>query len=52
MLCLGTIEHSRVFQLKDLEMGSVLGEGFFGRVYKATHKRTGEFLVVKELKDT
>eukprot|EP00040_Diaphanoeca_grandis_P001676 m.19155 g.19155 ORF g.19155 m.19155 type:complete len:879 (-) comp12356_c0_seq1:190-2826(-) len=43
----------QIFQFKDLEMGGeVLGEGFFGRVYKAVNPKTGQVTVVKELKVT
>eukprot|EP01147_Barroeca_monosierra_P011128 gene11128-3188_t len=41
-----------LFRLTDLEWDEQLGEGFFGRVFKATHKRTGESVVVKELKES
>jgi len=43
---------SSVFQLKDLQMGRVLGEGFFGRVYEASNTKTGQQVVIKELKET
>ena len=33
--------------LKDYKQGSQLGEGSFGRVIKATHKRTGEKMAIK-----
>lgn len=39
-----------LFRMTDLQLGDILGEGFFGRVYKAQHRRTGEYMVVKRLK--
>eukprot|EP00043_Microstomoeca_roanoka_P019760 m.229405 g.229405 ORF g.229405 m.229405 type:complete len:623 (-) comp17052_c2_seq1:206-2074(-) len=41
--------HSSVFRMTDLEVGAVLGTGFYGRVLQCTHKFTGETVVVKEL---
>ncbi|EGD83226.1 TKL/LISK/LIMK protein kinase [Salpingoeca rosetta] len=38
-----------LFRLTDLEWKEQLGEGFFGR---AVHKRTGQAVVVKELKES
>ena len=46
-----TIQHS-LFKINDLEVGATLGEGFFGRVYLAKHRRTGHTVVVKELKES
>ncbi|EGD75012.1 TKL/LISK/LIMK protein kinase [Salpingoeca rosetta] len=40
---------SSVFRITDLEVGRVLGKGFYGRVLQCTHKYTGETVVVKEL---
>ncbi|RWS10369.1 LIM domain kinase 1-like protein, partial [Dinothrombium tinctorium] len=39
----------RIFRPSDLVQGQLLGKGFFGEVYLATHKETGECMVLKEL---
>lgn len=39
----------RIFRASDLVKGELLGQGFFGRVYKVTHRETGEIMVLKEL---
>ncbi|CAL1543026.1 unnamed protein product [Lymnaea stagnalis] len=41
-------EH-RVFRAVDLLLGEILGQGFFGQAIKATHRVTGEQMVLKEL---
>ncbi|XP_071791066.1 LIM domain kinase 1-like isoform X1 [Asterias amurensis] len=39
----------RIFRPSDLIKGEVLGQGFFGKAIKVTHRGTGEVMVVKEL---
>ncbi|KAK3865597.1 hypothetical protein Pcinc_028808 [Petrolisthes cinctipes] len=42
-------KNHRIFRASDLTQGELLGKGFFGQVYKMTHSKTGEVMVLKEL---
>jgi LIM domain kinase 1 len=43
------VEYIRCFKHHDLEVGEVLGNGFFGQVYKVKHKGTGQEMVMKAM---
>ncbi|XP_043482401.1 LIM domain kinase 1 isoform X1 [Leptopilina heterotoma] len=42
-------KNQRIFRASDLVKGELLGKGFFGQVYKVTHRDTKEIMVLKEL---
>ena len=39
----------KCFRLNDLEIGEVIGNGFYGSVHKICHKHTGQVMVMKEM---
>lgn len=41
--------HCRCFRLADLDIGEVIGKGFYGNVTKVTHRHTGQTMVMKEM---
>lgn len=45
-----SLSEGKVFWSSELDFKEMLGEGFFGRVTRVVSKRTGEVMVMKELK--
>ena len=43
------LKYLRCFRLSDLEIGDVIGHGFYGNVTKITHRHTGQEMVMKEM---
>ena len=43
------LKYLRCFRLSDLEIGDVIGRGFYGNVTKITHRHTGQEMVMKEM---
>lgn len=43
------VHNQRIFRASDLIIGEMLGRGFFGQVYRVTHRETKEVMVLKEL---
>ncbi len=41
--------HFRVFRSRDFILGETLGEGFFGRAIKVTHRDTQDVMCLKVL---
>jgi hypothetical protein len=41
---------SKEFTLNDFQLGSMKGEGRFGKFYPAVHKKTGFLVGIKEIK--
>lgn len=46
----GRADYTHCFRLNDLEQGELLGEGFYGSVYKVKHRYTGQVMVMKEMR--
>lgn len=42
-------DYTQCFRLGDLEIGGVIGQGFYGSVTKVRHKYTGQEMVMKEM---
>ncbi|XP_064392654.1 LIM domain kinase 1-like [Halichondria panicea] len=46
----GKADYTHCFRLNDLEQGELLGEGFYGSVYKVKHRYTQQVMVMKEMR--
>lgn len=47
----GKADYTECFRLNDLELGEVIGRGFYGSVCKVTHKFTSQVMVMKEMRN-
>lgn len=47
--CRKSIHSQKIFRASDLVLGDLLGSGFFGRVFRVTHRETNQVYVLKEL---
>ena len=44
-----SVHSQKIFRASDLVLGDLLGSGFFGRVFRVTHRETNQVYVLKEL---